>query len=88
MSDNFDITMDVVTDEVSIDMNVDSDTDSIEINVADSGFGGTSNYNDLNHKPKINGVELIQDKSFEDLGQKPLTNIQILNIINTAKGLM
>ena len=30
--------------------------------------GGTSNYNLLNNKPSINGVELVGNKSFEDLG--------------------
>ena len=33
-----------------------------------SGTGGTSDYNDLENKPKINGVELVGDVSLEDLG--------------------
>lgn len=32
------------------------------------GGGGTTNYNDLSNKPKINGVELQGNKSFSDLG--------------------
>lgn len=32
------------------------------------GSGGTSNYNQLSNKPKINGVELSGDKSGTDLG--------------------
>ena len=31
------------------------------------GSGGTSNYNDLSNKPKINGVELTGNKTSEDL---------------------
>lgn len=32
------------------------------------GVGGTSNYEDLNNKPSINGVELVGDKTPHDLG--------------------
>lgn len=48
-----------------------------------TGFGSFSgNYNELDNKPSINGVELREDKSFEELGMTPLTNTEILNIIN------
>ena len=33
-----------------------------------NGIGGTSDYNELENKPKINGVELINNKSLKDLG--------------------
>lgn len=33
-----------------------------------NGMGGTSDYNELENKPKINGVELINNKSLKDLG--------------------
>ena len=33
-----------------------------------NGTGGTSDYNELENKPKINGVELISNKSLKDLG--------------------
>lgn len=32
------------------------------------GSGGTDNYNDLLNKPSINGIELIGNKTFQDLG--------------------
>ena len=35
-------------------------------NIPGGGGGGTSNYNDLNNKPKINGVEVSGDKTSED----------------------
>ena len=38
------------------------------VNLAGGGSGGTSNYEDLTNKPKINGVELTGDKSLTDLG--------------------
>ena len=45
------------------------------------------NYENLKNKPRINDVELIGNKSFEDLGDIPLSNIEILNMYNHVKGL-
>ena len=42
------------------------------------GGGGTMNYNALINKPKINGVELVEDKSLEELGVEEMTNADIL----------
>ena len=39
-------------------------------------------YNRLANKPSIEGVTLIDDKSFEDLGAISLTNMEIENLIN------
>lgn len=36
-----------------------------------TGGGGTSDYNDLTNKPKINNVELIGNKTLDDLGIQP-----------------
>lgn len=49
------------------------------------GFGPTQvvhtdNYNDLYNKPSINEVELKGNKTFEDLGDHMLTNIEIKQI--------
>lgn len=46
----------------------------------------TSNYEELFNKPKINGVTLVGDKSFEDLGDESLTNIEIATIFNRVFG--
>ena len=43
-------------------------------------------YEKLVNKPSINGVELVQDKSFEELGCIPMKNSEILEIIKIAKG--
>ena len=40
-------------------------------------------YEMLEDKPKINSVELKDDKSFEDLGANALTNTEIENLINS-----
>ena len=40
------------------------------------GGGGTTNYNNLNNKPKINGVTLYGDKAATDLGLVAASDIQ------------
>lgn len=50
------------------------------------GGGGTSDYTDLNNKPKINNVTLAGNKSLGDLGiveATALTNAQIDTIMNS-----
>ena len=41
-------------------------------------------YEKLINRPSINGVELIKDKSFEDLGDHVLTNFEILELMKNA----
>ena len=57
---------------------------------ADTGMSGSLNmaervyendYEKLHNKPSINGVELVQDKSFEELGDHVLTNFEILELM-------
>lgn len=50
------------------------------------GGGGTSDYNDLENKPKIGGVELAGDKSADDLGLASLVKVQTLTVfVNNAQ---
>ena len=60
---------------------------------ADTGMSGDlkmaervyeHDYEKLHNKPKINGVELVQDKSFEELGDHVLTNFEILELMKNA----
>ena len=60
---------------------------------AETGMSGTLNmaervyendYEKLHNKPSINGVELVQDKSFEELGDHVLTNFDILELMKNA----
>lgn len=62
---------------------------------ADASMSGTlkmadrvieKDYEKFVNKPSINGVELIKDKSFEELGCTPMKNSEILEIIKIAKG--
>lgn len=57
--------------------------------VSDQGGGGggagTKDYNLLDHKPSIESVTLIGNKSFSDLGLERLTNSEI-EVLLTAAG--
>ena len=60
----------------------------------DNGYSGTEaewlasmrDYNELEDKPRINGVELIGDKPIEALGVDTLTNLEIQQIFNRVYG--
>ena len=41
-----------------------------------------NDYNTLKNKPQIEGIELKDNKTFEDLGATSLSNIEIENLIN------
>ena len=43
--------------------------------------GGTANYNDLSNKPHIEDVELVGNKTFEDLNLSGLSNSEIENLL-------
>lgn len=47
----------------------------LEVLVGGSGGGGTSNYNDLDNKPSINGVTLSGNKTADDLGLNAMATI-------------
>lgn len=69
-----------------IDFDLEMIESEIEIefeeDIVDSG--GVNDYEQLKNKPKINEVELEGNKSFEELGITPLTNMEILQIINKS----
>ena len=68
------------------------ESDNIEeiITMEESAIGGTDNYNYLNNKPKINDVELRDNKTAKDLGlqeeMESLTNMEIEEILNSFVG--
>jgi hypothetical protein len=45
-------------------------TNNLQFQAPQNVVGGTTNYKALSNKPKINGVELVDDKTLEDLGIK------------------
>ena len=78
--------------EISLSGNISAAKMSGSLN-ADTGMSGNlqmadrvyeNDYEKLHNKPKINGVELVQDKSFEELGDHVLTNFEILELMKNA----
>lgn len=47
--------------------------------------GGSSNYEDMINKPKINGVELVGNKTNEDLNISAISNGEIEDLLNSFK---
>lgn len=43
-------------------------TNNIQFQAPQNVVGGSNNYKALSNKPKINGVELVDDKTLEELG--------------------
>lgn len=75
------VSVDVYTDELVVDIDI-SDGAMIDIDVDPGIIAYTSNnYNDLDNKPRINGVTLTGDKSFPDLDLHTLTIAEILDIL-------
>ena len=85
MADIIDVkSLDFVIDEDNKDLDfvMDSDDQSIDFVVDPYVNVATTNYNELINKPQINSVELIGNKSFEELGDHTLSNLEIKNIFN------
>ena len=78
--------------EISLSGNISAVSMSGSLN-ADTGMSGDlkmaervyeNDYEKLKNRPSINGVELVQDKSFEELGDHVLTNFEILELMKNA----
>ena len=44
-------------------------------------MSGTSDYEKLKNKPRLNGMELVGDKSFEDVGLVALSNSELEKLL-------
>lgn len=75
------IVMEELEDE-EIVINESSVNEEVEIEDREIINLGTNDYKKLKNKPQIEGVELINNKSFEELGAKSLTNMEIERLIN------
>ena len=58
----------------------------LEVDVEDETQVFNLDYNHLVNKPRINDVELIHDKTFEELGINPMTNLEFKEIFNRVFG--
>lgn len=70
------VPMTVSASQVSIPMDVLQDAQSVDMDVG-GGVAVPTDYNLLYNKPQIEGVELVGDKSFEELNLQRLTNTEL-----------
>lgn len=74
--------LDVDITDNSIDTDIQLTAGQVDTQIYTPG-AGSNNYNELINRPKINGIELIGDKTPEELDIIPLTNAEIDAIINS-----
>lgn len=75
--------LNIELDKEDLDIILD-EQNSIDAEIENSDIvptGTTTNYEKLNNKPQIEGVELVDNRSFEDLGMKSLTNSELENLL-------
>lgn len=75
--------LNIELDKEDLDIILD-EQNSIDAEIENSDIvptGTTTDYEKLNNKPKIEGVELVDNRSFEDLGMKSLTNSELENLL-------
>ena len=65
-----------IDNESSIDTDIQTSDGEIDTDI-EITMGGTNDYNDLMNKPSIEGVELVGDKTLEELGVEALTPQEI-----------
>lgn len=65
--------------QVQVELELEGNLHEYEIGIAENieMSGGTNDYEKLKNKPQINGVELIKNKSFDDLGMSSITNQEL-----------
>lgn len=56
-------------------------SDNARLNVESTTVVSVDDYNRLYNKPSIEGIELVGDKSFEELNLQTLTNTELENIL-------
>ena len=66
--------MEINTNDDNLDVNIESQDEALEANIEVNTTLGTDNYKELKNKPSINGVELIDNKSLDELGIQPAGN--------------
>lgn len=76
-----------VEDEgAELEVPVEDEETELEVEVEDETQVFNLDYNHLVNKPRINDVELIHGKTFEELGINPMTNLEIKEIFNRVFG--
>lgn len=76
--------LDVDITDNSTDTDIQLTAGQVDTQIYTPG-AGSNDYNDLVNKPSIEGVELIGDKTLEELDIMPLTNAEIDEFMNSQE---
>lgn len=68
----------------AIDVEVIGIDQEVEVEAEVSVDGDSKDYNDLLNKPRIEGVELEGDKSFDDLNLNKIPNSEIEELLSLS----
>lgn len=74
------IPMQVANEDIVVPMSVGSNEQNVGMGV-EGGIVHSSDYNRLSNKPKIEGITLEGDKTFEDLNLQVLTNKELEDML-------
>ena len=68
---------------VQVELELESTTHEYTLGIEENiGLsGGTNDYEKLKNKPAINGVELVKNKSFSDLGMDIISNQELEDML-------
>lgn len=69
-----------------LEVQIEDEETELEVDVEDETQVFNLDYNHLVNKPRINDVELIHGKSFEELGINPMSNLEIKAIFDRVFG--
>ena len=82
-----DLILDVDITDDSTDTDIQLTAGQVDTQIYTPG-AGSNDYNELINRPKINGIELIGDKTPEELDIMPLTNAEIDEFMNSQESIM
>lgn len=75
-----DLIIELEQDDLEFELEKDTDNENIEIEEIEN-VSTENNYKKLKNKPSINSVELIDNKTFEELGIIELTNSELERLL-------
>ena len=77
-----DLIIELEQDNIEFELEKNADNENIEIEENENVSTSTeNNYRKLKNKPSINSVELIDNKTFEELGIVELTNSELERLL-------
>ena len=82
-----DLILDVDITDNSTDTDIQLTAGQVDTQIYTPG-AGSNDYNELINRPKINGIELVGDKTTEELDILPLTNAEIDEFMNSQESIM